>query len=542
MGFRGIEHLVTSGSAPLQSLGSTNNGVLSFANVTKRAVTPPLPLRRKITTGQEWTALEVAESSLYWGVHFEHPFSLTQKNDSNLFNKSLNSFVKYFPNFAKSAANFATGSNTGQPDTAAFGVIDADRFCNNLFTLENIQVVTGSNGLADTNKWNKAVYCRDGKVGSTDTGNLGADSSKVRGFTVSDIPDNSKFAKFSFVVQGGNNGVNIFDEDEFEINNNAVAADMVVSNARAAKPEEGPNVRTYLKALDLMRNTVNMDIQLLAIPGIREPVVTDAATLAVEDRFDALYIMDIEQVDENGDVVKTSAQIPSVTNTLTEFTNRSVDSSFAAAYFPDVLYKDPTGVNLHVPPSVVVLGALSLNDRLGQPWFAPAGFTRGALPQAVLEPRVSLYRSEMDKLYDASINPIVAFSNSQKNNLTPNGGVVVWGQKTLQVAASALDRINVRRLLIDIRRQVKDIAQSIIFEPNREATLAAFSAAVTPRLQRIQDLAGLERFRVIIDSSTTTEDDVMNNTIRGKIFVQPTKSIEFVSLDFVVANNIQGQA
>jgi phage tail sheath protein FI len=117
--------------------------------------------------------------------------------------------------------------------------------------------------------------------------------------------------------------------------------------------------------------------------------------------------------------------------------------------------------------------------------------------------------------------------------------LVVWGQKTLQLAASALDRVNVRRLLIEIRRQVRDIAQTIIFEPNREATLARFSAAVTPRLQRIQALAGLERFKVIIDSSTTTQTDVENNTVRGKIYVQPTKSIEFVSLDFVVANNLQ---
>jgi phage tail sheath protein FI len=144
----------------------------------------------------------------------------------------------------------------------------------------------------------------------------------------------------------------------------------------------------------------------------------------------------------------------------------------------------------------------------------------------------------MDSLYNVSINPIVAFPGAVTSGTNPRGGIVVWGQKTLQVAASALDRVNVRRLLIDIRRQVRDIAQTILFEPNREATLARFSAAVTPRLQRIQALSGLERFKVVIDSSTTTQDDIQNNTIRGKIFVQPTKSIEFVSLDFVVANNL----
>jgi hypothetical protein len=161
------------------------------------------------------------------------------------------------------------------------------------------------------------------------------------------------------------------------------------------------------------------------------------------------------------------------------------------------------------------------------------------LPTAALEARTKLKEEDLDSLYDERINPLIAFPGAPKSTTNPASGVVVWGQKTLQLAASALDRVNVRRLLIEIRRQVRDIAQSIIFEPNREATLARFSAAVTPRLQRIQALAGLERFRVIIDSSTTTQADVENNTVRGKIFVQPTKSIEFVSLDFVVANNLQ---
>lgn len=545
MGFRGIEHLVTSGSAPMQGLSVSENSSLEVSNFVKRAVTPPLPMRKKVTVGKEWTAVEVAENSLYWGTQFEHPLNLSQKNESVTFNKSLNSFVKYFPNFALSSANFATGSNTGAPDTAALGIIDADRFCKNLFTLENIQVVTGSNGLVNTKKWNKAVYCRNGAVGSTNITELGSgadeDGTKVRGFTTSDLAPARSFAKFTFVMQGGNNGVNIFDEDEVEINNNAVTADMDIANARAAKPEEGPNVRTYLKALDLMKNTVNMDIQVLAIPGIREPAVTDAAVLAVEERFDAMYLMDIEQIDENGEDVKLSTQIPSVTNTVTSFTDRSVDSSFAAAYFPDLLYKDPTGVNMFVPPSVVTLGVLSLTDRNGFPWFAPAGETRGVTSTSVLEPRVQLYQSEMDTLYNNSINPIVQFASSVKNNLNPKGNVVVWGQKTLQVAASALDRINVRRLLIEIRRQVRDIARTVLFEPNREATLASFSAAVTPRLQFIQSNGGLERFRVAIDASTTTQDDILNNTIRGKIFVQPTKTAEFISLDFVVANNLQQQ-
>ena len=542
MGFRGIDHLVTSGSAPLAAFGGFELAAMASTafSPTNRAVTPPLPFRTKITNMDRWSATEQVNSRFYWGVQFEHPSTVNKQNDSVLANNSLKSFAKYFPDFAVGTAKFVTGSNNGQALTAAWGIIDADKFCNNFFTLENIQVVTGSNGLADPSKWVKAVYSRNGATSSTNLTEIAADGSgdetKVRAFKVDDIPGNKQYAKFTFLMQGGFDGVNIFDADESEINNNAVSADMDSAAGRGL--QNGPNVRTYLKALDVMKNTTNVDIQLLALPGIREPIVTDAATLAVEERFDALYIMDVEQLDENGAEVKLDSQLPSVIKSADQFVNRSVDSSFAAAYFPDVLYRDPKGVNMNVPPSVLVLGALSLNDAVGHPWFAPAGFSRGALPDVALEPRVRLSQADMDKLYDNSINPIVAFPGAARSGTNPRGGIVVWGQKTLQTAASALDRVNVRRLLIDIRRQVREIAQTVLFEPNREATLARFSAAITPRLQRIQTLAGLERFRVVIDSSTTTQTDIENNTIRGKIFVQPTKTIEFVSLDFVVANNI----
>ena len=147
----------------------------------------------------------------------------------------------------------------------------------------------------------------------------------------------------------------------------------------------------------------------------------------------------------------------------------------------------------------------------------------------VVDIETKFNQSNLDDLYDSGINPLVS--------PIAGSGVTVWGQKTLQASESALNRVNVRRLLIEIRRQVREIAQTIYFEPYRAATLERFTSAVTPRLTRIQSLAGLDRFKVIIDSSTTTQADIENNTIRGKIFVQPTKSIEFVSLDFVVSNS-----
>jgi phage tail sheath protein FI len=532
LGFRGIQHLVTSGSAPLASLGGVDFSSLSSGTELRNVVVPPLPFRNHLNdgTGQQTQV----NSKYYWGAKFEHITNLEEQNSSVLQNKSFNSFTKHFPNHSTVNLNVFVGDNSGAADTTANGIIDADRFCNNLFTLENIKIVTGSNGtVAQNSEWKNAVYIRKGNI-------IPDDVLKTRSVNVSDLSNsqNRKFLKFSFIMQGGFDGVNIFDQDEHDISNAAVVADMNdVNRGRSS----GPNVSAYLKALEVMKNTTTVDIQLLAIPGILAPIVTDEAIRSTEERFDALYIMDIEQVDKNGNLISISSTTkPSVSETVAQHKARNLNTSFAASYFPDVLMKDPSlpSSTVIVPPSVVVMGALALNDSLGYPWFAPAGLTRGDL-STTLETSIQLKDADLDSLYDEDVNPIYAQAMATKGGTNPKGGVVVWGQKTMLQSASALDRINVRRLLIDIRRQVRDIAQTIIFEPNREATLALFTAAVTPRLQRIQALAGLERFRVIIDSSTTTQADIELNTVRGKIFLQPTKTIEFVSLDFVVANNLQ---
>lgn len=513
MGFRGIDHLVTSGTDPLAH--DDGDGLLVAASSLEDLVTLPLPMRLTVKENVEPKAS--VNSRLYWGVQFEHITDVAKPNASKKKNLSLKSYTKYFPSYDTSGATFSTGSNPGQPDSEALGVLDSDRFCNNLFSLEKVMVKADANGVADTTKWVEAVYARDGVVPS---------GMKALEVTDLSVNENRRFGKFTFIMQGGFDGLNVFDVDSLEMNNAAVISDITYEDTRGG--ENGPTARVYLKALDIMKNVVNVDLQLLAIPGIREEVITNSASEAVRDRFDALYLMDISEKDNLDAEVTSDSQNPSVTLTARRFKNRTIDNSFAAAYYPDVIVRDPsTGTNVVVPPSVAVLGALALNDRVAHPWFAPAGLARGAL-DSVIDVKVKLNQTNLDTLYDVNINPLVS----------PRAGdrVTVWGQKTLQAGNTALNRVNVRRLLIEIRRQVRDIAQTILFEPNRAATLARFSAAVTPRLARIQSLSGLERFKVVIDSSTTSQQDVENNTIRGKIFVQPTKSVEFVSLDFVVSN------
>jgi len=236
--------------------------------------------------------------------------------------------------------------------------------------------------------------------------------------------------------------------------------------------------------------------------------------------------MDIEERDQANKVVTASIQNVHIANTIKSFKNRNVNSSFASAYFPDINMTLPgTNNTISVPPSVGAIGALSLNDLVANPWTPPAGKQRGAVNARSVD--VTLNRNNLDDLYSSNINPITTY---------PNTGVIIWGQKTLLKSQSALNRINVRRLLINVRRSVRNVANTLLFEPNREETLVKFNSLVNPILQNIKRKNGVTQYKVVIDSSTTTQADVENNTIRGKIYLQPVRAIEFVALDFVVTN------
>jgi phage tail sheath protein FI len=327
-------------------------------------------------------------------------------------------------------------------------------------------------------------------------------------------------------MQGGFDGVNIFDPEKSNLTDLAAAREIDDSTQGGAT---GPTVSAYKKAIDIMGSTADVNMQLLVIPGLRVPTVTNYAISAVESRFDALYLMDIQQKNGLNAYVSGSETI-NVTNTVADFTSRGLNTSFAAAYFPDVNVTSPdSGVGeVTIPPSAAVLAAYATNDTYA-PWYAPAGQTRGVIPASSggLQVPLSETSNTLGAIYDADINPIVKLTSTSSQT-------VVWGQKTLLRAASSLDRVNVRRLLIDIRRRVRAVANSLLFEPNTQATLARFNNLVNPILQDAQARFGVERYKVLIDTSTTTQADVDNNTIRGKIFLQPTRVAEFIQLDFVI--------
>jgi hypothetical protein len=508
VGFRGHYHLVTSGS------GITDATTINSASFF---VQPPTPYRLNVSTGTGNS--KTASSQIFWGVQSETVDQIADTNAGVGISNNVVTLTKYFPNFHTDFQNPWVGNNEGTLD--ANGVVfDADRFNRNRFTLERVQIIQNATTLLpDVNLWTSASYKRNGVLDSgyrfvnVESGDFGDLASR-------------RYLKFTTLVQGGFDGLNVFDTEKSKMSTVAVKREMDYSSTQFGSA--GPTVASYRKAIDILAEKSDVDIQLLAIPGIRNPGVTDYAIDAVEGRFDALYLMDIEEKDANDLVVSGSGAEPSVSLTATNLRNRRLDTSFAAAYYPDVIMTDPNvGTNVVVPPSVAVLGAFSLNDSLAYPWFAPAGFTRGAL-SSVSEIQVKLNRDNLDTLYSSNVNPIVTVPGTT--------GPVVYGQKTLLARASALDRVNVRRLLIEIRRRVRNVSNLIIFEPNREATLARFTALVDPILKQIQAQQGVERFKVKIDTSTTTQADVENNTIRGQIYLQPTRSLEFINLDFVVAN------
>jgi len=505
-GFRGPLQVVSSGSILANPYSAD---VYNATDPHRAVINPPIPYRQTVALGTGDT--KRVANNLYWGMQFNNASSVTEPNLPSVFNESFDSYVKFFPTHRTDGRNFAEASDT---------------ICNNLFSLENIQVRTGSAGTnganldADVDYWLSASYVRDGNITTNDT-------NKTRAFRPSDleVPGNRRYAKFSFFLQGGFDGTNVLNSDKDKLTNNAVRRE--IDNSSDQGGVNGATTAAYRKAIDIMGVKSEVDIKLLATPGMRVPAITDYAITAVENRFDALYLMDVEKYNNDNVIMTGSSDLVNVKNTVQAFKSRGLDSSFAAAYFPDVVIRDPNLDQLvNVPATVAVLGAFSLNDAIAHPWFAPAGFTRGAL-DAVETVDVRLSRKNLDDLYDVDINPLTSF---------PGTGIVVYGQKTLLASASALDRINVRRLLISVRRSVRKVANSLLFEPNRQETLDKFNALVNPIMQRVQEQGGVDRYKVIIDTTTTTQADVENNTIRGKIYLQPTRTVEFIALDFVVTN------
>ena len=270
---------------------------------------------------------------------------------------------------------------------------------------------------------------------------------------------------------------------------------------------------SYGNMINLLSNADDYRFNILLAPGLFDSLHTSQSTTIInntQNRGDSIFVLDL---------VPYSTQTPSTVVTQAQSRN----TSYAASYWPWCQVIDPdSGKNVWVPASTLIGGVYAYNDKVSEPWFAPAGINRGGLG-VVTRAAVKLSQTNRDTLYSGKVNPIATF---------PGIGVVVYGQKTLQTKASALDRVNVRRLLIALKSYISQVAQNLIFEQNTIATRNQFLSQVNPYLQSVQQRQGLYAFKVVMDDSNNTPDVIDRNQLVGQIFIQPTKTAEFIYLDF----------
>ena len=599
-GFRGIPSLRTTsdGKDDRAANSSLVEGQDLTEDKLVKSILPPLPYRMKVTRGDVRKSnstgnkiyfqtylgqvlnsgaqqnSELVSSSLYWGLHNTRVSDINNPNSGNLsqdFNKLILSLTKFL---GKSTSHTISGS-------------DADDFNSNKFSLA--KVAFSSSSLSDisgtiSDAFLEAVYVRNADVGSSlydavtnqikmsssvdpfnleddaddaaDTKVLRATFAKLLGEDPKKFNKYSLMAKFTAPFYGGFDGVNILNKEDYYFTDRASSIDTDGHAADGGYPSglagtsdssvqgselQNNAVLSYKNAVLVMTDEMIVDHNILVVPGIRDSLITDYASRRVKNYGKALYVMDIPHYASDDSRIFVSPEglasgRPDVDVTSSAFDTREVDSSYVATYFPDVMIVDSgddenarqTNARLkRVPSSVVALGALALTDRINAPWFAPAGFTRGALSN-VKSTDVRLNAADRDTLYEARINPIANFPNNQ---------FVIFGQKTTQIARTALDRVNVRRLMVRIKRRIQKIAQGLLFEQNDAQTRARFIAATSQELASVQSQQGIEDFRVIMDDSNNTAEDVDNNRLNGKIIVVPTRAVEFIAMDFIITNS-----
>ena len=269
----------------------------------------------------------------------------------------------------------------------------------------------------------------------------------------------------------------------------------------------------YNDAITLLENNDEYQFNIISAPGLLRAdhsSQVDAIVSLAETRGDCIAVVDLEAHGVVIDDVTTEAA--------------GINSSYAATYWPWVQLGSATGRNEWCPAGTVIPGVYAFTDGASAPWYAPAGLVRGGIP-TVLQAERKLTRTQRDTLYSNNVNPIATF---------PGQGISAFGQKTLQKKASALDRVNVRRLMIELKKFIGAQAKNLVFEQNTVATRNKFLAAVNPYMESVVQRQGLYAYRVIMDDSNNSADVVDRNQLVGQIYIQPAKTVEFIVLDFVI--------
>ena len=385
-----------------------------------------------------------------------------------------------------------------------------------IFTLDNI--TSGSNSTG--------YYYRSGshKDGLAVTGRASGSVSTYKTLLDAGVD------KFTAPFWGASDGFDIRVPDPMW--NNGMTSDSTNENSY--------EYYTWRRAIDTVADPEFLDMNLLSAPGLSLQGLTAHMISVCESRADSLALIDLDKAYEpiyEGNYSTISNHSDRITYTPTQLANRlkdrRIDSSYGATFYPWVQTRDEgTGQLVWIPPTVAMMGVLASSERKSKIWFAPAGFNRGGLTDGaagipITQVTTRLSSRDRDTLYNARINPIASF---------PSTGIVVFGQKTLQERQSALDRINVRRLVIYLKKQISILSTQILFEQNVQATWNRFKGLIDPFLANVTTEYGITDYRLILDDSTTTADLIDQNIMYAKIMIKPARAIEFIAIDFVIAS------
>jgi hypothetical protein len=425
----------------------------------------------------------------------------------------------------------ASDGNLSNPTDAYFGFQTARTPGSTVFAQSTIDLVrprggivgnmfVGTDGTLNTDT--SVLFTLDdisGSAGVWVQGASGSTSLTAVNGAVSGVLD-AGFDRFTVPVYGGFDGVNVTDMDAFA-NINIGTSDT-----------NSYTFNSIRRAIDSVADPEVVEMNLASVPGLTNDGLTTHLVRTCEDRADALAVIDLPdafQPRAEGQEVDRLNESSTITTLINGLRSRALNSSYGCTYYPWVRARDTiNGAFVWLPPSIPAIGTFSSSQRKTQVWFAPAGFNRGGLTEGsagipVVDVAHQLRRKDRDDLYTANINPIAKF---------PAEGIVIFGQKTLQVTPSALDRINVRRLMIFVKKRISQIASGLLFEPNVKQTWLRFKGQVDPFLANVKTNFGLTDYKVVLDDTTTTPELVDRNILYAKIYLKPARAIEFIAIDF----------
>ena len=462
----------------MSTIMAENVFVVSGSHITASVLYPAPELRVSASAGN----LAVA-SDAYFGLQTTRTTGSTTFDDSTIDLLLARGGI---------VGNMFGGASSGQRELSMF------------FTLDD---VSGSGQFAE---WVSGSHA----AGTSLTCQSGA---------VSGVLDRG-FDRFTVPLYGGFDGLDIVEMDPFN--------SRLLNGIDGITEQNSYQFNSIKRAIDSLADPEVVEMNLASIPALTHEGLTQHLLNVCEERADALAVIDLRggfQPREDGTAIARNNTASSLKTVVNNLRDRAINSSYGCAFYPWVRARDTIRGNfVWLPPSVAAIGTFSSSQQKSEVWFAPAGFNRGGLTEGaagipVVDVSHQLRRVDRDDLYEANVNPIAKF---------PAEGIVIFGQKTLQVTPSALDRINVRRLMIFLKKRISQMAATLLFSPNVQTTWDRFLGKVEPFLSSVQTRFGLTEFKVILDKTTTTPELIDRNILYAQIFLKPTRAIEFIAIDF----------